>query len=155
MASFAEIANKKLADIEKVPLPPIGMYRWQVTKIPSIEVVSNGAYTNISIPVKAVEAYESVDSDELQKFGGLKNVTSFVKFLYDNNDETKGLQTENRIRTFIERHCAVEGAENMTITEALNALVNRQFDGEMKWRPDKNDPETKYAEINKTSPVRE
>lgn len=155
MANFSEIANKKLADVERPPIPPVGMYRWQVTKVPQIENVSNGAYTNITIPCKAVEAYDNVDEDDLQKFGGLKNVISSKRFLYDNQDATKGGQTEFQIRQFLEKHCAIEGIENMSIAQGLAACLNAQFDGEMKHRADKNDPEVKYAEIAKTAPVRE
>jgi len=156
MASFAEIANKKIADVERPPLPPVGNYRWQVTKAPSIEEAgAGGQYTSISIPCKAVEAYDNVDSDDLSAFGGIKNVISQVKFLYDNQDATKGAQTEFRIRQFLEKHCALEGVEDMSIGEGLAKCVNSQFDGVMNHRPDKNDPEMKYAEIQKTAPVRE
>ena len=155
MASFAEIAKKKIADVERPPLPPVGNYRWQVTKAPTIEEIADGQYTNISIPCKAVEAYDNVDTDDLSAFGGIKNVISTVKFLYDNNDATKGAQTEFRIRQFLEKHCAIEGIEDMSIGEGLAKCVNAQFDGVMQHRPDKNDPEMKYAEIQKTAPVRE
>jgi hypothetical protein len=156
MANFSEIANKKLAEVERPPLPPMGMYRWQVTKPPVIEEAgAGGAYTSITIPCKAIEAYDNVDTDELSAFGGIKNVVSSVKFLYDNNDATKGAQTEFRIRQFLEKHCAIEGVEEMTIGEGLAKSVGGQFDGTMNHRPDKNDPEMKYAEIQKTAPVRE
>lgn len=155
MANFSEIANKKLADVERPAIPPVGMYRWQVTKMPVIEDVANGDYTNITIPCKAVEAYDNVDTDDLQKFGGLKNVISSKRFLYDNKDATKGGQTEFQIRQFLEKHCAIEGVEAMTIGQALAASLNAQFDGEMKHRADKNDPELKYAEVAKTAPIRE
>ena len=81
MASFAEIANKKIADVERPPLPPVGNYRWQVTKAPQIEETAGGQYTSISIPCKAVEAYDNVDTDDLSAFGEIKNVVSQVKFL--------------------------------------------------------------------------
>ncbi len=152
--NFAEIANKKMDEIERPPLAPVGMYRFQVTKVPTVEDISNGAYTQVSFPVKAVEAYESVDEDDLKKFGGFKNVISSVRFLFDNNDATKAAQTQFRLKNFIEMHLAVEGAEKMTLLEAMNASVNAQCDGELGWRPDKNDPEVKYAEIKKTSPIR-
>ncbi len=155
MANFSEIANKKIADVERPPLPPVGMYRWQVTKTPVIEDTAGGQYTSISFPCKAIEAYDNVDTDELSAFGGVKNVVSSVKFFYDNQDATKGAQTEFRIRQFLEKHCAIEGVEDMTIGEGMAKATNCFFDGEMKHRPDKNDPEMKYAEIGKTAPVRE
>lgn len=155
MANFAEIASKRLADIERPPVAPVGMYRWQVTKIPTTEQISNGAYTQITFPVKAIEAYESVDADDLRKFGGIKNVVASVRFLYDNNDETKGAQTEFRIRTFLEKHLQVEGVGAMTLAQAMAATLNCQCDGEFSHRPDPNDREIIYGEIRKTAPVRE
>ena len=156
MPNFAEIANKKFSEIERPPLAPKGTYRFQITKIPEIDgTVSNGAFTAITLPCKAVEAYDDVDAEELSKFGGFKNVTVPVKFLYDNNDATKGAQTEFRIKTFVAQHCAVEGADDMSVNEGLNKAVNHQFAGTVDWRQDKNAPDIWYAEIRKTAPVRE
>lgn len=155
MANFSEIANKKLAEVERPPVPPVGMFRWQVTKVPQIEDVANGQYTQITVPCKAIEAYDNVDSDELSAFGGIKNVTANKRFLYDNQDATKGGQTEFQIRQFLEKHCQIEMTDDTTIAEGLAKCVNAQFDGELKHRPDKNDPEIKYHEIGKSAPVRE
>jgi hypothetical protein len=155
MVNFAAIANKKLADVERPPIPPLGMYRFTITKPAQIEEIANGAYTNITLICKALEAYENVDTDELATFGGVSNVVSSVKFLYDNNDANKGAQIEFRIRQFLEKHCAIEGVAAMTIGEGLAKAVNCQFDGEIKHRADKNDPEVKYAEIQRTAPIRE
>ena len=153
--NFADIANKKLADIERPPLAPPGMYRWQIVKIPTSENVANDAYTNVTFTCKAVEAYDSVDADDLAAFGGIKNVASQFRFLFDNNDATKFDQTLFRLRTFLEKHLAIDGAEKMSLNEAMNAAVNQQFDGNFFHRPDKNDKELFYGEIQKTAPVRE
>ena len=153
--NFAEIANRKLADVERPPIPPQGMYRFQVTKIPSMESIANGAYDKVTFTCQAVEAYENVDEDDLKKFGGTKNVTVTRGFMFDNNDETKFAQTLFQLKSFIEKHMQVDGAEKMSITEALNACVHAQLDGELRWRADKNDKEVNYAEIGKTAPVRQ
>lgn len=153
MASFADIATKRLEDIERPPIPPRGMYRWQVTKIPSNDDM-NDQYEKVSFSVKAVEAYDNVDADELKSFGGIKNVIATHDFIFDKTDDTKFAQTLFNLKNFIERHLAVEGAENMALSEALNASVNAQFDGELKWRPDKNDTSVFFAQMGKTAPVR-
>lgn len=153
--NFADIAKKQLSEIERPPLPPIGMYRWQVTKIPAAEDSGDKLWTSLRFPVKAIEAYDNVDADELRKFGGIKNVVSSVQFLFDNSDTTKFQQTEFRLKTFLEKHLQVENAANMSLGEALTAALNCQCDGEFAHRPDKNDRELVYGEIRKTSPVRE
>lgn len=153
--NFAEIANRKLSDVERPPIPPVGMYRFQITKIPSMESIANGAYDKVTFTCQAVEAYENVDEDDLKKFGGTKNVTVTRGFMFDNNDETKFAQTLFQLKSFIEKHMQVDGADKMSISEALNACVNAQFDGEVRWRADKNDKEVNYAEIGKTAPVRQ
>jgi hypothetical protein len=155
MVNFAAIANKKLADVERPPIPPLGMYRFIVTKPPQIEEIANGAYTQVTFISKALEAYENVDQEELKEFGGIGNVISSVKFLFDNNDTTKSGNTQFKLRQFIEKHCAVEGVADMTFGEAIAKAFNTQFDGEIKHRADKNDPEVKYAEIQRTAPIRE
>lgn len=153
--NFAEIANRKLSDVERPPIPPQGMYRFQIAKLPSVETIANGAFDKVTVVCKAVEAYENVDEDDLKKFGGTKNVSVTRTFMFDNNDETKFQQTLFQLRTFLEKHVLIEGAEDMSLTEALNASINGQFDGDLRWRADKNDKEVNYAEIGKTAPVRQ
>lgn len=154
MASFADIAAKRLADVERPPLPPKGMYRWQVAKIPEISEMAAGAFEKVSFVCKAVEAY-NVDEDDLKAFGGTKNVALPLEFIFDKNDDTKFAQTEFRLKSFIEKHIKVEGAEEMTMMQSLNAAVNCQFDAMVDWQQDKNDKELFYARMGKTAPVRE
>lgn len=153
--NFAEIASRKLADVERPAIPPVGMYRFQISKLPTMESIANGAYDKVTFICQAVEAYENVDEDDLRKFGGPKNVTVTRGFMFDNNDEQKFAQTLFQLKTFIEKHLQVDGADKMSITEALNASINAQFDGEVRWRADKTDKEVNYAEIGKTAPVRQ
>lgn len=154
MASFADIATKRIADIERPPIPPKGMYRWQISKLPSLDQL-NADYEKVSIMCKAVEAYDNVDADDLKAFGGIKNIAIPLEFIFDKNDDTKFQQTLFRLRTFLERHAAVEGADEMSMTQALNASINASFDAELTHRADPKDTSVFYAQMGKTAPVRE
>jgi hypothetical protein len=149
--NFADIASKKVEDVERPPLPPVGTYRWKVTKLP--EQTKRGQddqWDVVEFAVQAQEAYDNVDMDDYK--GDVTGIFNRVTFMFDTTDEAKFEQTLYRLRTFLERHlrCSEEG---MSVSEALNASVGQEFLGDIKWRQDKNDQEMFYAEIGKTAPV--
>lgn len=149
--NFADVATKKVDEVERPPLPPVGTYRWRVSKLPTQESRGqDNQWDIVEFAVQAQEALDNVDMDDYK--GDVSGIFNRVTFMFDTQDEAKFEQTLFRLRTFLERHlqCAEEG---MSINEALNATVGNEFLGDIKWRQDKNDPETFYAEIGKTAPV--
>jgi len=146
--NFADIANKKVEEIERPPLPPVGSYRWAITKIP--EVRSTDDWDILDVQVRALEALDDVDMEDYP--GEVTGITNRVSFMFNKNDEAEFARTEYNMRRFFEQHvgCAEKGA---TIAKMLNDSVNGQFIGAIGWKPDKNDPELFHANIVRTAPV--
>lgn len=151
MLNFADIAKKKIADVEKPALPPQGDYRWAVTKIPEITSLQNekGNWDIVTFTARALEA---VTADLTDYKGDVTGIIQQIKFFFDKTDEAAFEKTQWRLRTFLEQHlkCATE---DMSITEGLNASVNCQFLAPIIWNPDKNDKSTFFANIGNTAPL--
>lgn len=148
--NFADIASKRVEDVERPPLPPVGEYRWKVTKVPAQSKTKDEAWEIVEFPVQALEALDSVEMDDYK--GEVTGIRNRVVFMFDTNDEAKFEQTLFNLRRFMENHlrCAEPG---MSIAEALNNSVGQEFIGTIRYRQDKNDPEVFYAEIGRTAPV--
>lgn len=149
--SFKDIAAKKLDEIERPPLPPVGTYRWRISKLPVIdEDVGGGKWDVLRVNVVAVEAMDDVDMSDYN--GAVDKILNNVSFMFDKEDEVSFEKTEYNAKRFFEDHvrCAEDG---MTLMEAINASVNGEFLGTIGWKADKNDAETFHANIVRTAPV--
>jgi hypothetical protein len=148
--NFADVANQKLADVERPPLPPVGTYRWSITKLPSATTSNDGKWDILTIPVRALEALDDVDMSDYA--GEVTNITNSIRFMFNKEDEVEFEKTLFRVRTFFEKHvkCA---DEETTIGQAMNASVNQQFLGSIAWAQDKNDPEVFHANVARTAPL--
>lgn len=147
--NFSDIANKKLADIEKPPLPPTGLYRWSITKLPEISTSQNGEWDILTVSCRALEAVEA-DMDDYK--GEVTNISQTLRFMFNKNDEAEFEKSLFRARQFFEKHvqCA---DENDSMAQAMNNSINGQFLGQISWSPDKNDPENFFANLGKTAPL--
>ena len=149
MLNFNDIASKKIEDIEKPPLPPIGTYRWQITKLPETTFSADEQWQFLAFPCRAVEATEDADMSDYN--GDVKGIMSRVQFVFNRNDEAAFNQTVFRVRTFLEDHvkCATP---TMSINEAINASVNQQFLGGFVHQLNKKTDELN-GQITKTAPL--
>lgn len=146
--NFADVANKKMSDIERPELPPVGHYRWKIVKLPEISTSPDGRWDILRIPVRAVEA---VDVDDIGSYkGDVLKIMQSVSFMFDKNDEIEFTKSLNRVRTFFERHVKCCGPDD-EIKVAINNSVGQEFLGQIAWKPDKNDPEQMFANITKTA----
>lgn len=152
MPNFAEIASKKVEDVEQPPLLPVGSYRWRVMKIPEVSKSQDEAWEFLRVPCKVVEPLDNVDLADYK--GDPANAIMSVSFVFNTQDDVAFEQTEYRMRQFFEKHigCVEKDA---TIAQMLNASVNGEFIGDVKWKQDKRDAsgETMQAEISRTAPV--
>lgn len=148
--NFASIANKKIEDVERPPLPPVGTYRWKILKLPEQSKSSDEKWEIVNFAVRAVEALDDVDVAAYP--GKIEGIMQSVRFMFNAEDEAEFEKSLFRLRTFLEKHvkCADEG---MTIAQALNASVGQEFLGTIAWRQDKNDEETFHANISRTAPL--
>lgn len=148
--NFASIANKKIEEVERPPLPPIGTYRWKILKLPEQSKSSDEKWEIVNFAVRAVEALDDVDVDSYP--GKIDGILQSVRFMFNVEDEAEFEKSLFRLRTFLEKHVKCADAE-MTIAQALNASVGQEFLGTIAWRQDKQDEETFHANIGKTAPL--
>ena len=155
---FNSALNVKASDVKAVPVPPIGHYVWQVTKVPTINTEQR--WQRVEFPVRAVSVFEDaddVDPDALKDYGKVTSIMNRVSFMFDSEEgtETDLITMQNQIKRFCADHLKIEGAEDMTLKEMLNASVNKKFVGQLVHKADKRDPsgETMQANIGRTAPL--
>lgn len=153
MVNFLNTLNKKIEEITRPPNIPVGTYRARVVKQPETVEISNGAYTCIDFRLLLVEAMDDVDSESLEKYGGLgPNAQQRYRFMFNNDDTTEvqasNARTEFSLKRFLIEHLRAEGS---TINEALMNSVGSECLVTIKWRADREDPETQYSEVGRTA----
>lgn len=152
MPNFNEIASKKVEDVERPPLPPVGTYRFRVTKVPVQTKSQDEKWEFVRFPARVVEALDNVEVGDYP--GDVANIMLDKAFVFDTTDEAAFETALYNMRQYCEKHlqCVEPG---MSIAEMLNASVNAEFLGDVKWQQDKRDEsgETFQAVIGRTAPV--
>ena len=152
---FSDALDRNMEEIKRPPNPPVGHYIWAVKKHPetdSFESKNSGkTFDRLSFSLSIVEASDDVDPDELAEYGNVQGFMSNKTFLFDNEDEAGFERSMFNLKRFLTDHLGVD--EALSMSEALAASVNMQCLGELKHRPDPNDPEIVYAEIGRTTAV--
>lgn len=152
MVDFASIASKKVEDVERPPLPPVGTYRFRVMKVPESTKSQDEQWEFLRFTCKVMEALDDVETEEYP--GDISNIVLSKSFVFNSADEAAFETTLFNLKQFCEKHlrCVEEG---MTVAQMLNASVNGEFLGTVIRRQDKRDEtgETFNAEIGRTAPV--
>lgn len=148
--NFADVAAKPINDVERPPLPPVGTYRWRITKLPENTTSQNGEWDIVTFQVQAVEALDDVEVDDYK--GDIANIRQSLRFMFNKQDEAEFEKSLFRLRTFLEKHVQCAEADH-TVAQALNASVNGEFLGAITWRQDKEDAEIFHANIGRTAPI--
>lgn len=150
---FKDIAKTKLEEVKAVPLPPVGTYRWVITKLPNIKDVKGRdgtEYQSMDFPCQAVQALEDVDAAEYP--GEISEIRQTLSFMFDKNDEVAFIQAQNRIKNFFVKILGCVG-EDASMSEGMNAAVKKQFLAPITWTPDKNDDSIIRANLGRTAPL--
>ena len=159
MAKFSDIANKKVAETVRPPLPPVGMYTMQITGPYTVRETSGpkGDFEIMSFPMGGVQGHDDVDQEELAAFGGAKNVRGKKDFIFNNGEgeEVNFLGTENQLKDFLYKHLGISEDEAPTYQEALAFATGRTCLAEIGHRPDARDPENFFTDIKKTMSLEE
>lgn len=152
MVDFASIASKKIEEVERPPLPPVGTYRFRVMKIPTTTKSGDEQWEFLRFNCKVVEPLDNVEIGDYP--GDVSNIMLSKSFVFNSADEAAFETTLFQVRQFCEKHlqCVEPG---MSIAEMLNNSVNAEFLGDVRWQQDKRDQsgETFNAEIGRTAPV--
>jgi len=155
MTNFADILNTKVDDIERPKNPPRGLYVFKVAKVPEQDSIADGRYDVVDFTCQAVAPAQEGLDEEIAEWGKIGDISIRHRFMFSTDAEDKAKRERSlfNLKRFLEQHLCVEGAEKMTIGEAMSSAVNHQFVGELRWRQDPNDPEIFYVEMGKTAPT--
>lgn len=157
MPSFSAIAEKKLSDVIKAPLPPAGHWKFIVNRMP--EFRKQGIYEVWDFPSQAVEAAMTpegrvidVDADTIARYGDVKKINLRKSFMFNTEDAIAFQQTENNLKRFLIEHlkCA---DDTVGLKQAISMSLNCPYIGEIKWTPDKENEGEFFANIGKTAPL--
>lgn len=151
---FSQALDRKLEEIRRPPVLPVGHYVWQVSKHPEIDEFESSktgsTFERVTFQLSCVQASDDVDQDDLANYGNVQGTQNRKTFLFSNSPDDKAAFERSmfNLKRFLD-HCGVDG--DMPMNEALAASVGQQFLGELTHRPDPNDPEVIYAEVGKTA----
>lgn len=156
MVNFTEALDRKLEEVKRPPNLPVGHYVWQIEKMPDQEEFESrntgDKFDRLTFQCVCVEASDDVDPDDLEAYGNVSGARNRKSFLFTQNPDEKAAfeRSEFQLKRFLE-HCGVD--LSLSIGEGIAEAVGKQFLGEVKHRPDPNDPEIIYAEIGNTAEV--
>lgn len=150
MPSFSDIANKKLGDIERPPLPPVGIWKFLCTKVTGPR--DQGQWEVVDFHLRGVEPRDGVDVEDAATFGDPAKINLRKSFMFDKEDAVGFAQTEYNMRRFMIDHLKCCG-EDDSIKQGMNAAVNCPVLGEIVLKPDKQEEGLFFANIGKTAPI--
>ena len=136
---FNEALNQKASDIEKPPLMPQGTYVWEVTKVPAITTSKSGEWDIAEFLVKAIQAEDDVDEDDLAEFGAVTQARNKVSFMFSKNEDNK-TDNENmlyRLKSFLTETLGIEEGD-LTLKELMADAPGKMFLAQAVWRPDRD-----------------
>lgn len=149
---FTDALDRKMEEVKRPPNPPVGHYTWQVKKHPdtdSFDSRNNGkTFDRLTFQMVCVSPSDDVDPDILAEYGNVAGFVTNKAFLFDNEDEAAFERSMYNVKRFLD-HLGVD--DSLSLSEALAASVGAQCLGELKHRPDPNDPEVVYAELGRTA----
>lgn len=148
--NFADVATKKIEDLERPKLPPTGMYLWVITKTPIQATLTGDKWDTLDFPIKVVAPTSDVDTSSYE--GDITKYQTRHRFMFNKEDKEEFTKGVDRVRRFLEDHVKCATPE-MSLNEAIAASVNCQIMAEIKWVQDKIDAEVFHANIGKTAPA--
>jgi len=148
MGRFSQIAEKKMDEIEKPPLAPVGLYTVEVINDaePVERPSASGNFEIVDFMLRGVEAVD-VDPEELEAFGPVKNMVASKSFIFNEDDETANARTEYNMKLFLTQHLGL--SEDLSIAEAISEAKGAQCVAQISHRPDKNSDDI-YLNVKKT-----
>lgn len=149
MVDFSKLADKKLEEVERPPLAPIGHYRFKVAKMPEMDVNPDSEWYIIEFQCQALEALDDVDPDALAEYGKVTNIQLRKTFMCDREDEKAADQMLFNVKRFLIDHLGCAD-ESMSLKEALAQSPGAEFTGQVVHKQDKNDKELFHANLGRT-----
>lgn len=142
MASFADILNKKVDEVERPKPLPAGTYLGIVEGLPDIGTIGQNNTPKADIKIKLLQAEDDVDQDALKELGDRFPGISLRHRLFLTEDSAW------RVKQFLEDHLGLDGT-GKTLGELFNEAAGNQVKVVVKHRPSQ-DGQTIFAEIDRT-----
>ena len=151
MPRFSDMLDRHAEDIKQPPLLPAGMYTVIVKAYPDIDEHNSKSgkhFDRVSYKLTVAAPYE-VDEEALEEFGKVAGVTIPYAFYFDTDPENeRGFEiTMNQHKAFLEACGVFE--EGMTMQEGMTAAPGANCIVEIGHRPDENDSERFFLEIQR------
>lgn len=140
--NFASILDEAPSEVKLPPPMPTGTYRWIVQGWEQGES-SRKQTPFVKFNLKAVEAMDDVDEDELAEVGGLEGKTRSLTF-YTTEDAIY------RLDQFHE-HCGLDLRQKLSRKARNDEIINAEVLGTIKHRM--TDDKRVFAEIGQTAKV--
>lgn len=151
--NFTDALDRAAEDVKRPPNLPIGTYEWVIKKYET-DTIADGEYDVLDFHMTCTGMKDDVDPDALAEYGNALGTTTRYRFMFNTDPEEKNRYDQSmfKLKRFLQDHvkCWDEG-ENLKT--ALYRCINQKVLGTIRWRADKTDPETQYAEIGKTAPI--
>lgn len=149
--NFMDSLNVKAEDVKRPPLPPLGTYKFRITKV-GTDQIANGDYDVVDFTATAIEMVDG-NTAELDSYGSVEQVVQRVRFMFSSKPEDAARKERSlfNLKRFLVDTCG--GDEAKSLRELLADAPGWQFLGTITYRPDKDDKEVMYAEISKTAPI--
>ena len=142
-ATFAELANVKVGEVERPKPTAVGHYSAQFTG-PAKEHKARSGNVALRFPFKVTGALDDVDADDLEACGGLPDKEFALDFW---------MSPDARYR-FTEFAKAMGVSEELNIIEAAEALIGAgPFQIEAKQETDSEDPNKVYTRWDNPAPL--
>ncbi len=115
--NFSELADKPLDDVERSKPMPVGSYLCVVKGLPRDDKSTKKQTPYFEFTLQPIQAYEDVDTDQLEDMGGLEGKT--IKATYYRTEDAMW-----RLKKFFE-DCGIDTA-GKTARQAVEETVNKQ-----------------------------
>lgn len=153
---FNKALDMKASEVKAVPVPPVGHYVWQITAVPTI--TDGDVWQIVEFQLQATGVFEDaddVDADALKEFGKVTSIRNRKSFMFNKQEgtETDLITFQNQLKRFMVDHLQIEGGEDMSLRQLMNASVNKRFVGQLTHKADKQDAEVIRANVGRTAPV--
>lgn len=151
VSSFADMAQVRSEDV-KIPLLPVGTYRWEIFELPTEDGARSGFGQNLKVKIRCVAAADNFENPDAlaafeDEFGDYIGAVRTINFYFPtgenpNSKSTKPLaqqqiESMNRIMKFFEKIC---GLSEGTYEEYKVNCVNAQLLYTVSWEADEQNP---------------
>jgi hypothetical protein len=155
--NFTDSLDRRLEDVKRPPVLPVGHYVCAVFKHPDLEDFESKktgvTFDRVTFTMSVLSPHDDVDPDELAAFGNVSGGKLRHTYLFSRDEDDKANYDRSmyNLKRFLSEHLGL--GDDMALNEALAASVGAQCLVEVKHRADPLNPEIVYDEAGRTAPL--